>query len=43
MEQSSRKYCFTNALDGRDNDIVWDIVYTGNFSLKIDVEELDAE
>lgn len=43
MEQSFKKYCFTNSFDGTDNDIVWEIVYFGNFSMKINTEELDSK
>lgn len=38
-----KKYWFTNTLDGAESDTVWEIVYTGNLSLKIDTEDLDCE
>lgn len=31
MEQSFKKYCFTDVLDDTDHDIVWKNVCTGNF------------
>lgn len=33
MAQSFKKHCFANALDDKDNNTVWKIVCTGNFSL----------
>lgn len=38
MEQSFKKYCFTDALDDTDHDSVWKNVCTGNFHWKFILE-----